>query len=453
VGSILSVYRDGVLYCRAELTAAGLRIGRGAENHVVLEDSLKRVSRAHAELSIDEHGLVTLSDLNSANGTLIDGSPITSVELHPGQPFNVGPYVLTWDRLEHVPSGLIGEVTTSASMPGASQAITVLPSSDVPAKGVRTQPAPPQTVSRGWRRHRTAYAVAAVVVLALVSAAALLVRSGASSGDQLRAQLTAARTLIADGRPVVAIARLDALLAEHPDHQEARQIRAQAQAMIQAPIITPPEAPQGDSTGLRLEPPPGSPEPTVGQAPIETRASTRPVPAYPLLERRRGESIGSWHDRSRAASEDYAKAAAAEENQQYEEAIGRFEQLEAAVPGYRDVSARREAAKAAQQGLARDLLKQGQEEERRGAFPEALVTYERARQIAPAFSGLTDRIAAVRAMKSGACQKAYDDGLNYYNAGRLRDAGEHLTRALALCDAGSPQHRDSAELMRAMEHR
>jgi tetratricopeptide (TPR) repeat protein len=123
------------------------------------------------------------------------------------------------------------------------------------------------------------------------------------------------------------------------------------------------------------------------------------------------------------------------------------------MPGYRDVAARLEAARASQQALARDLLNQGQEHERRGAFAEAQATYERARQVAPAFPGLADRIGAVRVLKTRACQKAYDDGLNYYNAGRLRDAGENLTRALALCDAGSPQHRDSAELMRTMGNR
>jgi pSer/pThr/pTyr-binding forkhead associated (FHA) protein len=468
VARILSVYRDGVLHCQAELTEAGLRIGRGAENDVVLEDSLKGVSRAHAELSIDERGLVILSDLNSANGTLVDGVPITAIELDSEQPFNVGPYVLAWDRVETVASGPASEAITLGALTEASEAITILPPSAAP-QGDHTVPTAPRAVSV-WRRPRTVAVLAVVLLAASAAATVFLLRSRASVSEPARAQLDAARALVAEGKPEAAITALDPVLAEYPEHQEARQIRAQAEAAIQArvaaepaPAPSPepaaePEPLQPDPSAAPLAPPSGSPEPAAGQAPAAAQApvakrAARPAPAYPLLERRKGESVGSWHDRSRTASEEYARAADAEANQRYDDAIGRFEQLQASVPGYRDVGARLEAAKASQQALARDLLNQGQEHERRGAFAEAQATYERARQVAPAFPGLADRIGAVRVLKTRACQKAYDDGLNYYNAGRLRDAGENLTRALALCDAGSPQHRDSAELMRTMGNR
>ena len=65
------------------------------------------------------------------------------------------------------------------------------------------------------------------------------------------------------------------------------------------------------------------------------------------------------------------------------------------MPGYRDVAARLEAARASQQALGHDLLNQGQEQERRGAFGEAQASYERAQQVAPALPGLADCIAAV----------------------------------------------------------
>ena len=319
VSRILSVYRDGVLHCRAELTEAGLRIGRGAENDVVLEDALKGVSRAHAELSIDDRGLVILSDLNSANGTLVDGVPITATELDPEQPFNVGPYVLTWDSVEDVASGPASEAITLGAMPGASEAITVLPST-VTTSGDHTEPIAPRGVPV-WRRPRTVAVLAVVLLAASAAATVFLLRCRSSVSEPARAQLDAARALVAEGKPEDAIAALNPVLAEHPEHQEARQIRAQAEAAIQARVAaaSPPapapepepteaEPPQPDPSAAPLEPPSGSPEPAAGQAPAAAqapvagqapavkRAAARPAPAYPLLERRKGESVGSWHD-------------------------------------------------------------------------------------------------------------------------------------------------------------
>ena len=117
------------------------------------------------------------------------------------------------------------------------------------------------------------------------------------------------------------------------------------------------------------------------------------------------------------------------------------------------MSTRLEGVRATQSALARQLLDQGVQQQRRGEFGEALLTFEHARRIAPGLAGVAERITDARVAKGRACQQAYDDGLNYYNAGRYRDAGQHLTRALALCDDGASQHHDSAELMRAMEPR
>lgn len=53
------------------------------------------ISSYHARLAHEE-GQVVLVDLNSKNGTLIDGEPIHRVILAPHQPFQVGPYLLAW---------------------------------------------------------------------------------------------------------------------------------------------------------------------------------------------------------------------------------------------------------------------------------------------------------------------------------------------------------------------
>ena len=49
-------------------------VGRGADCDVVLDDD--SVSRKHAELARDERGVYRLRDLESANGTFLDGKPV-----------------------------------------------------------------------------------------------------------------------------------------------------------------------------------------------------------------------------------------------------------------------------------------------------------------------------------------------------------------------------------------
>ncbi|HEX9576461.1 MAG TPA: FHA domain-containing protein [Myxococcales bacterium] len=53
---------------------ARAKVGRGAECDVVLDDD--SVSRVHAELARDDRGFYRLRDLESANGTFLDGKPI-----------------------------------------------------------------------------------------------------------------------------------------------------------------------------------------------------------------------------------------------------------------------------------------------------------------------------------------------------------------------------------------
>jgi DNA-binding winged helix-turn-helix (wHTH) protein len=69
-------------------------IGRDPDVHVFLDHP--SVSRRHARISITA-GRVTLEDLNSRNGTCVDGRGITSpTELHDGTIIGVGPITLTF---------------------------------------------------------------------------------------------------------------------------------------------------------------------------------------------------------------------------------------------------------------------------------------------------------------------------------------------------------------------
>lgn len=89
----LSAYREGVLYTQVDVPPAGLRLGRGPHNEIILEDPEKRISRNHAEVRPEgEHFL--LVDRDSANGTYVEGRRVTAVHIGTGMPFFIGPYRL-----------------------------------------------------------------------------------------------------------------------------------------------------------------------------------------------------------------------------------------------------------------------------------------------------------------------------------------------------------------------
>jgi ABC-type multidrug transport system ATPase subunit len=69
-----------------------IRIGRGAENELRLEDDLL-VSRYHAELRTGRDGTSMLVDLGSHNGTYVNGEPVQSRQLAEGDVVSIGTHV------------------------------------------------------------------------------------------------------------------------------------------------------------------------------------------------------------------------------------------------------------------------------------------------------------------------------------------------------------------------
>jgi hypothetical protein len=69
----------------------GLRIGRHDDNDVTISDG--RVSRHHARIVADGGGFA-IEDLQSSNGTFVDGARVTHGRLHPGSSVVVGETVL-----------------------------------------------------------------------------------------------------------------------------------------------------------------------------------------------------------------------------------------------------------------------------------------------------------------------------------------------------------------------
>ncbi|MDA8252276.1 MAG: FHA domain-containing protein, partial [Rhodospirillales bacterium] len=92
----LVVVMPGAPPRRVAIPASGLTIGRLPPCELLLPGS--EVSRQHCRLELRE-GAALLTDLNSTNGTLVDGSRVVgSVPLAPGATLQVGVCRLTYER-------------------------------------------------------------------------------------------------------------------------------------------------------------------------------------------------------------------------------------------------------------------------------------------------------------------------------------------------------------------
>ena len=63
-------------------------VGRGNDNAIVLADL--NASRKHAELRYEEDGTWSIIDLNSMNGTQVNGRRVGSARLNPGDRITIG---------------------------------------------------------------------------------------------------------------------------------------------------------------------------------------------------------------------------------------------------------------------------------------------------------------------------------------------------------------------------
>ena len=96
---VIEVREPGKPARRVALTGAPMRIGRAPECELVLKDS--RVSRRHARLHARD-GVLVLTDLNSTNGTRVNGHRVTELVLGAGDRILVGDTNLT---VEAAPAG------------------------------------------------------------------------------------------------------------------------------------------------------------------------------------------------------------------------------------------------------------------------------------------------------------------------------------------------------------
>ncbi len=97
------------------VAGSGGTIGRHEDNTIVLADA--RLSRRHARLAI-EGGALVVTDLGSANGTRVNGQPVTgSRALRPGDRIELGATTLRVEGPGVPVAGGVGDATVPASPP------------------------------------------------------------------------------------------------------------------------------------------------------------------------------------------------------------------------------------------------------------------------------------------------------------------------------------------------
>lgn len=82
-----------------------IKVGKSTSNDFIVNDD--SVSRSHALLIIDNSGTITIKDLNSTNGTFVDGKRILEAKLHPGQTVKLGNKEINWQQALTIPNKTI----------------------------------------------------------------------------------------------------------------------------------------------------------------------------------------------------------------------------------------------------------------------------------------------------------------------------------------------------------
>jgi len=129
-----------------ELTDRDLRIGRVAENDLVLSDPDKTVSRFHAELRF-EGGRYVLIDLNSQNGIWQDGRRVQKAVLEPGRPVSLGSFRLVLEEDVAAAGAALPDTGVGLALPQQqtriAEALPVPPAGPAPVVPPPPAPMPP----------------------------------------------------------------------------------------------------------------------------------------------------------------------------------------------------------------------------------------------------------------------------------------------------------------------
>lgn len=483
-----------------ELTDRDLRIGRVAENDLVLSDPDKTVSRFHAELRF-EGGRYVLIDLNSQNGIWQDGRRVQKAVLEPGRPVSLGSFRLVLEEDVATAGAALPEtgvglpplqqqtriadampvpppVAPPPAPPSAAPAAAAPPPAEKKARGRKPvapapQEPPPSLVSR-IAQPKVFFSVLGLLLLLIIGRIVLApgeesptsetAGAGEATGPVETNEQIIARHL-AEGRRLVEQGDLDRAVVEfekaliiNPDHAEALELKIKAEELRRergeavAGAVATTEAPVPASQPEVAAPPP-PPEPPTATSPgtggATAPASEPPRPATP----RRPPRTAPPDEKSAAATalaQQYEQARGLLGKGQFAEAITALEAIQAKSPGYAESARLLAEARAGIRQQAQAAMDQGTRLMKEGDLLGARRQYERAQSLDRGLPGLADAQARLRAEMTLAGEQAYRRARQYDALGRAADALPLYEQALELLPEGHANRQMAQERVAAL---
>lgn len=359
-----------------DLHEGRLQIGRGRENGLVLPGPEKGVSRTHAELR-QENGRYVIVDLQSQNGTWVNGRRVEHAEVPVGAEIALGEYRLTLQPDAPAPPA-------SVSFPEARTAaigeLRMRERSVEPPPRAAAVPSPrPRWVMRG----------------ALAFALVLVTLVWWNSLATPRAPAAAATTAAAGVPPAAPVS--DAL-----SHEPSVPVARAAAAV--------PE-PSSSDTGRAAD----------------ARVSRKP-----------GESADAWRTRTAALQMRYGYSKAALDRNDFAAAAGGFEAILLEEPGFLDAPKLLVQAQSGMRSSANNLFKAGKKLDAAGDWTGALQKYEQARQIYSGIPGLAESLQHVREKLNAAGSAAFAQAQQHEANGRPQEALREYQKAIQWLAADDP---------------
>jgi hypothetical protein len=398
VASLRSLSDDGSDRV-VELRDRKLQIGRGRDNDIVLPDSQKGVSRTHAELRY-ENGRYVIVDLQSQNGTWLNGQRVERAEVPPDAEITVGEYRLRFQQGDS--SGVSGSSTGHLQ---SDLSDLVMHERTKPLSEPVQAPGSPAKAARSFP-----VGVVGVALLILVGAVAWILMPGA----QPAAKPTEPRASTADpasggGAPPDA--------APNPPMDPAAAVPVES-----APASASAREPSAARTGSR---PPRRPAPNPDRSAAEWSPSGLDVRGADMtrVQRKPGESTEQWRTRGAALHTRYAYSKQALDRGDFAAAAGGFEAILMEEPGFLDAPQLLVQANAGLRLSARDLYEAGNKLEAVGELIGALQKYEQARLIRSDVPGLMPAFRRVR-------EKLHLEGAKAFTQARQLDASGRSAEAV-----------------------
>ncbi len=87
-GLTFSIHQNGALVRRETRWEDIVKVGRDAKAHLRIDD--ERASRLHAIIEVASPSDITLVDLGSEAGTIVDGARVNKCKIRPGEHFQIG---------------------------------------------------------------------------------------------------------------------------------------------------------------------------------------------------------------------------------------------------------------------------------------------------------------------------------------------------------------------------